>query len=550
MKFSRYDLKQIDNDTIDKLEQDHLRTLSKRLLSDLKEAIDRLNQNSNNSSRPSSSMSPWEQIVTDLDESDLTDNYDDNEDSSLENREENNNKEQSDEQPGENGTPVQIAAGNQTTGPLKGKGLDNKPEKKKPGKQKGAPGYGRTWNPPITEDAIYCYPSHCCICDQELDQDNSVIYTGYNQIDIELGISAKPGMVVTNTPYFLYEIICACGHKNRYNPKSTPLADEIWKGTSLSEWRLIGPKLVAFIVHLKMEFRLTIRKIRDVLRYFGISISTGTIQKCYEESGAIVAPLEESLTQALLDEALLHADETVWLEKSKTLWLWVFSAACVVYYCVGSRTKKFLQQILKTSFRGWLMTDGYGAYRHYEKRLRCWAHLLRKARGLAESTDLVAIIFGRLVLKFLNSCMDKVYFWREQSLPEKKTEILIQALQPLIDEFKRACEKYGEDEIAHDKTRSLAREFLNDWQAIFRILEHPYLPLTNNKAEQKLRPWVLLRKICYGSRSAKGTKVFTLLASIIDTCRLRRVNSMHFLAEAILSARKCMPLPMIPVAII
>ena len=64
------------------------------------------------------------------------------------------------------------------------KALDNKPEKKKPGKQKGTPGYGRTWNPPITEEAIYCHPSHCCICDQELDQANSVMYTSYNQIDI------------------------------------------------------------------------------------------------------------------------------------------------------------------------------------------------------------------------------------------------------------------------------------------------------------------------------------------------------------------------------
>ena len=68
-----------------------------------------------------------------------------------------------------------------------------------------------------------------------------------------------------------------------------------------------------------------------------------------------------------------------------------------------------------------------------------------------------------------------------------------------MDEFKRTCEKYGEDKIAHDQTRALVREFLNDWQAIFLILEHPYLPLTNNKAEQKLRPWVLLRNMLWFS---------------------------------------------------
>ena len=64
-------------------------------------------------------MSPWEQIGTDLDEGELADNDDDTEDSStLENHAGNNKKEQSDEQTGENSTPAQIAAGNQTTVPL------------------------------------------------------------------------------------------------------------------------------------------------------------------------------------------------------------------------------------------------------------------------------------------------------------------------------------------------------------------------------------------------------------------------------------------------
>ena len=119
----------------------------------------------------------------------------------------------------------------------------------------------------------------------------------------------------------------------------------------------------------------------------------------------------------------------------------------------------------------------------------------------------------------------------------------------MLEAFKQACKEYGGADITHEKTGQLAREFLNDWDAIFTILEHPYLPLTNNEAERALRPWVLLRKICYGSRSPKGTRVFTLLASVMDTCRLRGVNSMQFLAQAIAFARKGLSVPMIPVAV-
>ena len=346
------------------------------------------------------------------------------------------------------------------------------------------------------------------------------------------------------TPYILYENTCInCGHQNRYNPKSNIVIDNM----QLSEWRLIGPYLASLIVHLKMNFRLPIRKIQELLNYFGIRLSAGSIQQCYEESGIAVAPLEKPILETLIQESLVHADETIWLEKSKTLWLWIFNAMTVVYFCVGKRTKEQLQQILNASFAGWLMTDGYGAYRHYEKRLRCWAHLLRKAKGLADASDLTAAEFGRLTLDILKNCMNSIYDWRKESHPQEKTDIITNKLYSILEDFKVICERYGG--ISHEKTKALAKEFLNDWDAIFRILQYPYLPLTNNEAERGLRPWVLLRKICFGSKSGKGTKTFTLLASVIGTCRKRSVDSLKFLADTISSARKGLIVEMIPNAL-
>ena len=59
MPLSDHDLSQIDHDKLDALSEDSLRGLSKRLLDDLKEAKERLNQTQENSSRPSGSMPPW-----------------------------------------------------------------------------------------------------------------------------------------------------------------------------------------------------------------------------------------------------------------------------------------------------------------------------------------------------------------------------------------------------------------------------------------------------------------------------------------------------------
>jgi len=64
-------------------------------------------------------------------------------------------------------------------------------------------------------------------------------------------------------------------------------------------------------------------------------------------------------------------------------------------------------------------------------------------------------------------------------------------------------------------------ELLNDWEAIFQVLSHPELPLTNNAAERALRHWVILRKLSLGTRTPVGSRVVALLASVIDTCRQR-----------------------------
>jgi hypothetical protein len=44
------------------------------------------------------------------------------------------------------------------------------------------------------------------------------------------------------------------------------------------------------------------------------------------------------------------------------------------------------------------MSDGLKVYRDYSKRLRCHAHLTRKALGLVESLDKEAKEFGEIAL--------------------------------------------------------------------------------------------------------------------------------------------------------
>ena len=186
------------------------------------------------------------------------------------------------------------------------------------------------------------------------------------------------------------------------------------------------------------------------------------------------------------------------------------------------------------------MTDGYQVYRKYKHRLWCWAHLLRKARGLAESLNQQeAQPFGQQVLSLLEELMQAVYTAREGNL-----ENLQIPFAERLEEFKRLCQQYRD--CPHQKTRELAREFLNDWDVIWVVLQYPWLPLTNNEAERALRHWVIARRISYGTRTAQGSRAFALLASVIETCRKRHVSPWAYLAEVIAERRKGNPAPLLP----
>jgi len=285
-------------------------------------------------------------------------------------------------------------------------------------------------------------------------------------------------------------------------------------------------------------------RIQEFLRdWLGVYFCVATINQCIHEAGRAVEPVvEKEILAAVRVSELLYIDETHWAEKGYPLWLWVFHCKFATLFIVGKRTRKLLDSVLD-NFCGWMMSDGYRAYRHYDWRLRCLAHLIRKAKGLKESLDQEASQFGKQALQILETLMKAVYQAREGP-PDQPLSILH---KELLDEFWAFCESHWYSE--HEKTKGLAREFIYDWNAIWAVLDYPWLPLTNNEAERALRHWVIARRISYGTRTPQGSRVFALLASVIETCRQRGVSPWKYIANVVALRRKGLDAPALPLPI-
>ncbi len=528
MVLKDHDLRQLDEARLEQLhanDPDALLRVAKLLLEDLKEARERLNQNASNSSRPPSSQDPWfreneEGSGDDEQEEDATsgDLAEDPESDGT----------SSEGQESDNGKKAEPKSASKRT---------PKP-KNKPGKQPGAQGFGRTQQLPIHETQPH-YPENCTLCGHHLDPEQAVAHNAFIVADLIFGEPEKPGLILWCIKNVYYEIPCSCGHTTQEMPHRVPEESGEWEGVALTEWRLAGPGLCSYIVWLHFRMHLSLRKIRELLwESFGLSLSVGLIQKCILETARACDPLFLVILACLLEESLLHADETPHKEAGDSAWLWTFVTASAVLFLIGGRTKEVWQTV-GLLFSGWLMSDGYQVYRSHKKRLRCWAHLIRKAKGLAETFTPWIQGYGRKILAILDTLMDGIYQAREGPGGSIRARY-----QPELDRLKALCKKMAES--SHEKARALGREFLNDWDAIFRVLDHPELPLTNNAAEQMLRHWVMLRKIGQGTRSQQGSRALVVLASVIETCRRRSASPLRYLHEVIERRRQGLEAPELP----
>jgi hypothetical protein len=111
-------------------------------------------------------------------------------------------------------------------------------------------------------------------------------------------------------------------------------------------------------------------------------------------------------------------------------------------------------------------------------------------------------------------------------------------------EWKCQCNQ-NEPEV-DEKVRALAREILNDWEAVIAFVDHPDLPPTNNDAERTLRQVVIARLNSFGTRTREGSNFYTASLSVIETCLRRGVDPWTYICQLIIAARKGLPHPPMP----
>jgi len=510
-KLNKDDLGQMNKSYFQSLPKQRLVEVATNLHQLAVEQCERLEKNSSNSSRPPSTDNPYQKKNKKKEDEDVSSEL--------------NNQPEEEEAP---------QPENQTSAELRKKATKDSEQKRFPGKQLGARGFGRT-KPLVVEEIIPHYPDHCTACNQKLIAKNEKPYMGYYVLELK---PEKSGFKIICQLHHYYELSCECGHKTKASPGEGYISTVDGRSVDLQlkEYVLVSPMLATFIASLSVRYRMSRAKIKEFLwDWAETELSVGTIDRCIREAGIACNPVVETLIEEIQKVEILHLDETHWKVQSDLQWLWVAISGKTAVYHIGSRRKEELLHLVTEAFMGWLVTDGYLSYRSYPKRQRCLAHLIRKAIALTGAVNKKAAQIGSWILNSLKELITDIANGKDNSSSTVRLNLSL---------LKGSCLIGSLD--SQKKLQALGKEILKDWDAVIAFVNNPELPPTNNEAERALRHAVIGRRISYGTRTSEGSLAYSSLLSVIETCRLRSINPWIYICEVIKRARKGLSPPPIP----
>ena len=428
------DLKSMDRAFFETLDQAALVELVCRLHAMSVELSERVNQNSTNSSRPPSSDSPFKGPLPGL----------------------------GGPLPGTPGASKPTA----DLGPSSGSAPSD--PKRKPGKQPGAKGIWRS-EALIHERTEDHYPSHCEHCGQPLElwfaHEGA---SAHRVLELE---RQTGGVRIACVKHRYLAVTCACGAKTAARPLTGGVRILEGRKGQLrpSEAGLVGPGLTTFIAALSVRYRLSRAKIAEFLSsWLDVRLSIGSIDRCIREAGLACEPIVDGLIDELKAAGVIHADETPWPQQGqKPRWLWVALCSTTAIYRISSRHAETIRDLIGEAFLGVLVSDGYGAYRSYPRRQRCVAHLIRKGIALMDGYQYEASRFGEWLVREMRALIHTVAENKQADASAQKS------VNPILARLKRAC--LLNKDADGKKAGELAREILNDWDAITAFVHDPAL---------------------------------------------------------------------------
>ena len=315
-----------------------------------------------------------------------------------------------------------------------------------------------------------------------------------------------------------------------------PLAPRILPKSKLSDAFLIEVLVQKYARHTPVY-----RQAAALEQDMGFELSPQTIGHGVMAAGRLLEPVVRAMKPDLFAAGYIQADETrmpvqnrATPGKNHTAFLWEYSrpGGPVLFDFRMGREREGPKAFLN-GYRGWLQTDGYGAYDDLGPGIQyagCLAHARRKffqARQLepeAVAPQEILQIFGELYA--VEAEARPLDPGARLALRQARSTVLMDQLHRQITELRVRV-------LPQSKLGQACAYSLNQWKRLRRFLEAGVLEIDNNWCENAMRPVALGRKnwLHLGNESS-GPKVAAII-SIFETCKRLGVPVRQYLLDVL-----------------
>ena len=384
-------------------------------------------------------------------------------------------------------------------------------------------------NLPRVERVIDC-TSEQCVCGG-CGQSTTVIgYEESEQLDVE---PVKYFVLVTRREKR------ACKSCEERGVMAAPLPPRILEKSLVSDQVILDAIIGKYSNHCPL-YRQSVILLRDA----GVDISRATIDGWVMHVGDLLMPLVAVMGRQLVGGTYIQADETpvdVQTHDGRSrnhpgyLWQYGTPGAAVIFEFRMGRGREGPMRFLD-NFAGILQTDAYAAYDRVGGpkmvHAACWAHSRRR---FVEATQLNQqdVASTRIVAQ-----MAKLFAIDAQARDENMSHAARHALRmerapSVLAELKAQIEAASRTALPSSPLGKAASYTLRLWDKLTRFLDYPELELSNNLAENSMRPVAIGRRNwTHIGHEKAGPRVAAIL-SIVETCRRLKIPLRQYLAAVL-----------------
>jgi transposase len=399
----------------------------------------------------------------------------------------------------------------------------NKPRRKHPGRNELPLHLKRV-------DEIVACTAEQCVCGQ-CGQQTGVI--GYEEAEV---LDMRPA------EYFVRVIKRekrACKNCEEQGVQTAAALERILPKSVLSD-----NVIVDLIVSKYCDAKPIYRKQATMRRDADVELALSTLNDAVMNAGELLIPIAAAMKRELLAGTYIQADETpVGVQthdkrgRNHQAYLWQYGSPgkSVVFDFRMGRDREGPRLFLG-NFEGLLQTDGYKVYDKVGGprivHAACLSHARRK------HVDAVKVNAKDIESACVVTLMDELFAIdrevrdKQMSHAERHT-LRLERAPEVLDKLRAQLLMIQKTALPRSAAGQAANYTLSLWSKLILFLKHPKLELSNNLAENSMRPVAIGRRnwLHLGSKEA-GPKIAAIF-SVVESCRRLNIPIRRYLADVL-----------------